>query len=85
MNDAVRYGSEPVYLSPDGVFGSNTYRDVQAFQAHNFNWYGAYGIHPDGVVGDQTWKKMCYVQKNSGFYKYTHFYYMGCYVYGIYE
>ena len=35
----------------DGVFGSGTYKAVKAYQ-------GAKGLQSDGVVGQNTWKKL---------------------------
>ena len=35
----------------DGDFGPNTEKAVKSFQSH-------YGLDPDGVVGERTWKKL---------------------------
>ncbi len=37
---------------PEGIFGAQTERAVKAFQR-------AKGLKPDGVVGAQTWAKLC--------------------------
>lgn len=44
---AVSCGSD----GADGDFGPNTKKAVESFQSH-------YGLDPDGIVGERTWKKL---------------------------
>lgn len=44
--------------TPDGVYGQNTLRAVQAFQAQN-------GLNVDGVVGQNTWRHLLVLDPSS--------------------
>ncbi len=44
--------------TPDGVFGQNTLRAVQAFQAQN-------GLTVDGIVGQNTWRRLLVLDPSS--------------------
>lgn len=54
-------------VTADGVFGSKTEKCVKAFQKYT-------NIKADGIVGNKTWRSMCYVHlgpadPNHPFYK----------------
>lgn len=58
-------------LAIDGSYGKLTKASVQRLQSVTYGGGGGYGyaINPDGVVGPQTWRKLCtLVNSGSGNY-----------------